>query len=67
MELFGECLAGMLYSDEEIMENMSPEDAAEFIELRNELLLSRHETVLGRDYGNDEGELPMAAEEECAY
>ena len=27
IELLGECLAGMIYSDEEILEAMSPDDA----------------------------------------
>lgn len=68
MDLFGECLAAMMYSDEEIRETMSPEDADEFIELRNKLLESGspREIVLG-GYKSDEESLPLAAEDEETY
>ena len=68
MDLFGECLAAMMYSDEEIRETMSPEDADEFIELRNKLLESGspREIVLG-GYKSDEESLPLVAEDEETY
>ena len=37
-KLFSECLAAMMYSDEEIRETMLADDAEEFIRLRDELL-----------------------------
>lgn len=66
MEIFGECLAGMLYSDEEIRATMAKEDADEFIALRNELLQSQDGTVIG-GYSDEDVQLPMAAEEENDY
>ena len=68
MDLFGECLAAMMYSDEEIREMMSPEDADEFIELRNKMVESGapREIVLG-GYDSDEDSLPLAAEDEETY
>jgi hypothetical protein len=68
-ELFSECLAAMMYSDEEIRETMSPDDADEFIRLRNSLVApdSSCEKVIGQ-YGNsDDHALPLAAEEEENY
>lgn len=62
MEIFGECLAGMLYSDEEIKAALAREDADEFIALRNELLQSSNDAVLAR-YDDGDSALPMAAEE----
>ncbi len=67
MEIFGECLAGMLYSDEEIRSTLAQEDADEFIALRNELLQSQGEKVIGRCYDDDETSLPLAAEDGSAY
>ncbi|MBR2318452.1 MAG: hypothetical protein IKA52_02120 [Bacteroidaceae bacterium] len=66
MELFGECLAGMLYSDEEIKATLAREDADEFIALRNELLQSSNDAVSAR-YDDGDSALPMAAEEESRY
>ena len=68
MDLFSECLAAMMYTDEEIRETMSPEDADEFIELRNRLLESGtpREIRLG-GYDSDEDSLPLAAEDEETY
>ena len=68
-ELFSECLAAMMYSDEEIRETMSPVDAEEYIKLRDGLVASDAscERVIG-GYGNgDEDVLPLAAEEEENY
>ena len=69
MDIFSECLAAMMYSDEEIRETMSPDDADEFIRLRNSLVASDSscEKVIGQ-YGNsDDHALPLAAEEEENY
>ena len=43
MDIFSECLAAMMYSDDEIRETMSPDDAEEYIkqDLVEETLLSR--------------------------
>lgn len=69
MELFNECLAAMLYSDEEIREVMSPDDAEEFIELRNNLVTSElpDDITIGRYENNKEEHLPLVAEEEETY
>lgn len=68
-ELFGECLAAMLYSDEEIRETMSPEDADEFIKLRNDLANSNSsaESFVGKYDATEDECLPLAAEEEEKY
>ena len=68
--LFNECMAAMFYSDEEIRATMSPEDADEFIELRDELVSSaKPRTISVGEYsdGDNENDLPMAAEDEEAY
>lgn len=68
-ELFSECLAAMMYSDEEIREAMSPDDADEFIMLRNELLApdSSCKKVVGNYNANEDETLPLAAEDEDSY
>jgi hypothetical protein len=57
--------AAMLYSDEEIRDVFSKEDADEFIELRRQV----REKYTPKEYelGNNDEELPMAAEEESGY
>ena len=68
MDIFSECLAGMFYSDEEIREMLSPEDADEYIELRNNLLASQSSSEIGLDkYVSDEHSMPLAAEDEESY
>lgn len=69
IELLGECLAGMIYSDEEILEAMSSEDAAEFIELRDNVLPAEpsHEIFVGGYGTEDETPMPLAAEENETY
>ena len=69
MDIFSECLAAMMYSDDEIRETMSPDDADEFIRLRNSLVApdASCERVIG-GYGNgDEDVLPLAAEDAEIY
>ena len=68
-ELFSECLAAMMYSEEEIRETMSPDEADEFIRLREELLApgSSCEKIVGIYDGDDEDALPLAAEDEETY
>lgn len=69
MDIFSECLAAMMYSDDEIREMLSPDDAEEYIKLRDGLVASDAscERVIG-GYGNgDEDVLPLAAEEEENY
>lgn len=69
MDIFSECLAAMMYSDDEIREMLSPVDAEEYIKLRDGLVASDAscERVIG-GYGNgDEDVLPLAAEEEENY
>ena len=65
MEIFSECLAAMLYSDEEIKATMASEDADEFIALRNNLFQSAGEGSVA-SYEEGDVELPMAAEDENA-
>lgn len=57
--------AAMLYSDEEIREVFSKEDADEFIELRRQV--RENFAPQKYDLGNNDEELPMAAEEESGY
>ena len=66
MDILSECLAGLFYSDEEIKATMSPEDADEFIELRNEFL-HNSKTSISRSYNNEDADLPMAAEDSASY
>ena len=69
-QLFNECMEALFYSDEEIRDTMSPEDADEFIELRDELVSSaKPRTISVGEYsdGDNENDLPMAAEDEEAY
>ena len=69
MDIFSECLAAMMYSDEEIREAMSPDDADEFIELRNNLVApgSSREVSIGGYGDSDDSELSLAAEQEETY
>ena len=68
-ELFNECLAAMMYSDEEILEAMSPDDAEEFIKLRNNLVAPEadYEIFVGKYAGDDNCSSSLAAEEEENY
>lgn len=69
MDIFSECLAAMMYSDDEIREMLSPVDAEEYIKLRDGLVASDAscERVIG-GYGNgDEDVLPLAAEDAEIY
>ena len=56
--------AAMLYSDEEIREIFSKEDADEFIELRRQA--RKNFAPKGYDVEEEE-QLPMAAEDESKY
>ena len=57
--------AALLYTDEEIRDVFSKEDADEFIELRRQ---ARENFSTKRyDTENDDEQLPMAAEEEKGY
>ena len=69
MSIFSECLAGMMYSDEEILGTLSPDDAAEFMELRNNLLSDKpaREVFLDGYDNGDEISMPLAAEDEEGY
>ena len=65
VEMMTGAAAALLYSDEEIRDVFSKEDADEFIELRRQA----RENFAPPKYqlgGNDE-QLPMAAEEESNY
>ena len=65
-KLFSECLAAMMYSDEEIRETMSTDDAEEFIRLRDELLST--DSSCKKIYkANEDEALPLAAEDEDSY
>ena len=61
-----ETAAAFLYSDAEIREILPPEDAEEFIELRNTAT-----EALGRNmpsaYGEDDSAVPLAAEDSAEY
>ena len=65
-KLFSECLAAMMYSDEEIRETMSTDDAEEFIRLRDELL-STDSSCKKINKSNEDEALPLAAEDEESY
>ena len=69
IDLLGECLAGMIYSDEEILEAMSPDDAREFLELRNSMLPDEpsREIILGSYDAEDDEPHSMAAEDDENY
>ena len=69
IDLFSECLAGMMYSDEEILETMSPDDAREFLELRNSMLPDEpsHEIILGSYDTEDDKPHSLAAEDDENY
>ena len=65
VEMMTGAAAALLYSDEEIRSVFSKEDADEFIELRRQV----REKYTPKEYelGNNDEELPMAAEEESGY
>lgn len=69
IDLFSECLAGMMYSDEEILETMSLDDAREFLELRNSMLPDEpfHEIILGSYDTEDDKPHSLAAEDAENY
>jgi hypothetical protein len=68
IDIFSEAMAALLYSDEEIRATLSPEEAEEFIELRNSLFPDEQSNgiVLG-GYGDDDACMQQAAEEETPY
>lgn len=57
--------AALLYSDEEIREVFSKEDADEFIELRKQA--RKNFATPKYEIGNNDELLPMAAEDESGY
>ena len=57
--------AALLYSDEEIREVFSKEDADEFIELRRQA--RKNFAIPKYEIGNNDEQLPMAAEDESGY
>ena len=57
--------AALLYSDEEIREVFSKEDADEFIELRRQA--RKNFAAPKYEIGNNDEQLPMAAEDENGY
>ena len=64
VEMMSGAAAAMLYSDEEIREIFSKEDADEFIELRRQA----RKNFAPKEYDVEEEEqLPMAAEDESKY
>ena len=65
VEMMTGAAAAMLYSDEEIREIFSKEDADEFIELRRQV--KKNFAPKGYDIDSDDGQLPMAAEDEGKY
>ena len=64
VEMMSGVAAAMLYSDEEIREIFSKEDADEFIELRRQA--RKNFAPKGYDVEEEE-QLPMAAEDESKY
>ena len=69
MAIFSECMAGMMYSDEEIHEVMSSDDAAEFIALRDGMVSPDNvrSKSIGAYDNEDDGALLLAAEDEENY
>lgn len=65
VEMMTGAAAAMLYSDEEIRDIFSKEDADEFIELRQQA--RRNFAAPKYDSGNSDEELQMAAEDEGEY
>ena len=57
--------AALLYTDEEIRDIFSKEDADEFIELRRQA--RENFSPKGYDVESDDAQLPMAAEDEGKY
>lgn len=64
VEMMSGAAAAMLYSDEEIREIFSKEDADEFIELRRQA--RKNFAPKGYDVEEEE-QMPMAAEDESKY
>lgn len=64
VEMMSGAAAAMLYSDEEIRDIFSKEDADEFIELRRQV--RKNFAPKGYDVEEEE-QLPMAAEDESKY
>lgn len=64
VEMMSGAAAAMLYSDEEIRDIFSKEDADEFIELRRQA--RKNFAPKGYDVEEEE-QLPMAAEDESKY
>lgn len=69
VEIFTECIEAMMYSDEEIREAMSPEDADEYISLRNTLVspASPRRPYIDGCSDDVDIDLPMAAENEAEF
>jgi hypothetical protein len=65
VEMMTGAAAAMLYSDEEIREVFSKEDADEFIELRRQV--KKNFAPKGYDTDSDDEQLPMAAEDGSDY
>lgn len=65
VEMVTGAAAAMLYSDEEIRDIFSKEDAEEFIELRRQA--RENFAPKGYDMEDDETQLPMAAEDGSDY
>ncbi len=64
VEMMTGAAAALLYSDDEIRNLFSEEDANEFIELRRQA----RENFAPQEYDSiDNEDLPMAAEEDCDY
>ena len=65
VEMMTGAAAALLYTDEEIREVFSKEDADEFIELRRQA--RKNFAALKYEEDNNDEELPMAAEDEGKY
>ena len=65
VEMVTGAAAAMLYSDEEIRDIFSKEDAEEFIELRRQA--RENFAPKGYNMEDDETQLPMAAEDGSGY
>jgi hypothetical protein len=65
VEMMTGAAAAMLYSDEEIRDIFSKEDADEFIELRRQA--RENFAPKGYDVEEDETQLPLAAEDDSDY
>ena len=68
IEMVGGAAAALTYTDKEIRDTLPPEEAQEFIDLRDKVFAELD--IDKREYGlafDDDDDIPMAAEEESPY